>query len=84
MVKITQPPSTSPVPRPANRTQSVDTAAPTHREKLSEPVAQPFVERRRNKEDRRLRNNARGPFDMRRGRDRRKNSTGHPSVEDEA
>jgi hypothetical protein len=83
MVKITQPPLTTPLPRPGSRTSSVDAAAPTNREKQNEPVTQPFVERRKSASDRRGQSNARGPFDMRRGRDRRKNSGGHPSVEEE-
>ena len=83
MVKITHSAPPSPIPRPENRTSSVDASAPVNREKQEEGVAQPFVERRKSTRDRRSQTAHRGPFDMRAGRDRRKNSGGHPSVEEE-
>jgi|GEM_PF-6943227 hypothetical protein len=85
MVKITNiPPPPGPIPRPGNRTSSVNASVPTNKEKQDEVAARPFVERRKNTRDRRMQNNSLGPFNMRSGRDRRKNSGDHPSVEDQA
>jgi len=83
MVKITHSPPPSPIVKPGNRTSSVDASAPVNRQKQEDGVTPPFVERRKSPRDRRAQNTARGPFDMRAGRDRRKNSGGHPSVEEE-
>jgi hypothetical protein len=83
MVNISNSPPPSPIPKPGNRTSSVEASASTNREKQAETVTHPFVERRKNNRDRRAQKSARGPFDMRAGRDRRKNSGGRPSVEEE-
>lgn len=83
MVKITHSPPPSPIPKPGNRTSAVDASAPVNREKQEDTVTRPFVERRKNNGDRRAQSTPRGPFDMRAGRDRRKNSGGHPSVEED-
>ncbi len=80
-MKINIPPLPSPTLKPNQKTSSIDAAAPTNKEKLEAVTAQPFVERRKKNSDRRGQANPRGPFDMRSGRDRRKNSGRHPSIE---
>ncbi|MCR6652322.1 MAG: hypothetical protein NVV73_12895 [Cellvibrionaceae bacterium] len=77
MVKITYPPPPSPTPRPHNRTSGVETSAPINKEKQDLPPGAPPVERRKPNSDRRMHSAARGPFNLRSGRDRRKNSGGH-------
>lgn len=84
MVKI-NPPITppSPTPRPQHRATRVEAIAPVNKDKPELPPSKPFVERRKSRTDRRARKDARGPFDMRSGRDRRKNSGPYPSIEED-
>lgn len=83
MVKINQPAPPSPTPRPQNRTTGVEATAPANKDKQDVPLAAPFVERRKSPSDRRAHRDSRGPFDMRSGRDRRRNSGPHPSIEED-
>lgn len=81
MVKIThQPPLPPTTISPSQRSHSVQPAAPLTKEREDTPPQEkPFVERRK-KMDRRKSRLERGPYDMRNGRDRRKN-TGKGSIE---
>lgn len=81
MIKIYHPDPASIIARPRNRTNNVDSGAPISKEKQDVSVSTQFVERRKSKSDRREKRVARGPFDMRNGRDRRRNSDPNPSVD---
>lgn len=80
MVKIThQPPLGTTTVKPSQRSRGVEPSEPVNKDSESIPESEtPFVERR--KKDRRQRGAKRGPYDMRSGRDRRKNSGG-PNIE---
>jgi hypothetical protein len=83
MVRISKPnqhPISSPVVKPANRTESTEKSSYVRKEKQEEPVTKPQFDRRKSKEERRGAKKPRGPYDMRSGRDRRKNSGG-PGVD---
>ncbi len=62
-----------------NRVNPIE-AITTHSEPLDALERDYIVERRFNT-DRRQHRGDRGPFDMRGGRDRRKNRPGHPSID---
>lgn len=83
MVKIFHPNPIMPAPvaRPRDRTNDVASSAPTHEQKQEVAATAPFVERRKSRSDRREKRASRGQFDMRSGRDRRKNSGPYPSIE---
>jgi hypothetical protein len=77
MVRINKPshiPTSSPVVKPTNRTESTEKSASVRKEKQDELITQPLVERRKSNDDRRATKKSRGPYDMRSGKDRRKNS----------
>jgi hypothetical protein len=77
MVKIPYTPPLNPTPPPRNRVNNVEASAPIDKKKQALPPSAPLVERRKSNSDRRLHSAARGPFNMRSGRDRRKNSGRH-------
>lgn len=81
MVKIYRPLPPGPTHKPQQRTTAIEAYAPTHKEQQAPNVVAPFIERRKSGSDRRAKNTARGKFDMRCGRDRRKKSGPYPSVE---
>lgn len=65
----------------SRRTAQIEPSVATPKDDKVHVAQRPFVERRRGDRDRRQHSADRGPFDMRGGRDRRKNRPGHPSVE---
>lgn len=75
---VTPPNKSSTSPR---RAAQVEPAVATSKDGKAYAAGRPFVERRKGDRDRRQSAADRGPFDMRAGRDRRKNRPGHPFVE---
>ena len=84
MIKIvTHQPPVTPTSKPVNQSHSVAPIEKVNKERQNIPQDRPFVERRK-KNDRRNRRAARGPYDMRRGGDRRKNTHSGGSIEVDA
>lgn len=86
MVKIThQPPLGPTTVNPAQRTHAVEPSEPVNKDSVSTPEREtPFVERRKGDRRKHGASNRKGAYDMRTGRDRRKNSSGGSSIDVDA
>jgi hypothetical protein len=76
MVNIIPPQRPLPFPNTTGKVNPVEKTSSAQIEEAIKEAAAPFVERRKSKEDRRAKQSNRGPFNMRSGRDRRKNQGG--------